>query len=470
MNFEIETREEEPRSPRRPPVDYQSRGFRLRLMMLFGMLILVLVLMKEVRKPERWEWMGFDNRPANVDQEDAADQAPATGTAELSDADETSVQRPLPKLNQADERELPAISVDFWESVYGKLGVDRQRALFRLLRLMRTGHSVDLENTEQRVAYRELFELIKMRRDRYYTELIDRISFLDDKSDRKRSLNEQLFRSRDDWENQVRPAFEELLQGNEIKISQLKSVEALQRFLDSQALGQVVDGADMKRPAEGSAWLRCWERLDSERWVDPPQVTQIELMGQPMTYRGRPVEVAGWIRAARILRTDGNELGIEHLFELWLRPRDTNQAPYCVYVRELPPGFPELTPHLEEMNENVAVAGLFFKIRSYEGADGQVRSCPLILARTFAWNPVVTKQERKGWTPSWWVIAGFLVGMPLVATLLAWSVFRNTQTRRFEPGIQSRNQIASSLTQLKEDPEVKTDLDKIRDLEQRERE
>ena len=43
-----------------PSADRTSRAIRTKLLMLFAMLILVIVLMKEAGKPERWEWMGFE--------------------------------------------------------------------------------------------------------------------------------------------------------------------------------------------------------------------------------------------------------------------------------------------------------------------------------------------------------------------------------------------------------------------------
>lgn len=63
MNIQLQIDEDdEPlaQRPLGPPPNYQSRGFRLRLMTLFAALVLVLVLMKEAGKPERWAWMGFD--------------------------------------------------------------------------------------------------------------------------------------------------------------------------------------------------------------------------------------------------------------------------------------------------------------------------------------------------------------------------------------------------------------------------
>ncbi len=67
MNFNLKLDDEHDRAiPRRsvgPPRDFTSRAFRLRLMSLFAALVLVVVLMQEAGKPERWAWMGFDQVP-----------------------------------------------------------------------------------------------------------------------------------------------------------------------------------------------------------------------------------------------------------------------------------------------------------------------------------------------------------------------------------------------------------------------
>ncbi len=56
MKLEIE--DEQPRKKTSPP-DYFSRTVKLKLMSLAGLLLLVVVLMVEARKPENWAWMGF---------------------------------------------------------------------------------------------------------------------------------------------------------------------------------------------------------------------------------------------------------------------------------------------------------------------------------------------------------------------------------------------------------------------------
>lgn len=85
MNIQLQIDDDEPlqRRPLGPPPDYQSFGFRMRLATLFAALLLVLVLMQEAGKPERWEWMGVDRAAPQVDssQTDSADPKSAVGSA-----------------------------------------------------------------------------------------------------------------------------------------------------------------------------------------------------------------------------------------------------------------------------------------------------------------------------------------------------------------------------------------------------
>ena len=94
MNFQLKIDDDEPlqRRPLRPPPDFQSRGFRLRLMTLFAALVLVLILMQEAGKPERWEWMGFDRAAPQGD----ARQSDVVGENAVSAVAATAQREPLP--------------------------------------------------------------------------------------------------------------------------------------------------------------------------------------------------------------------------------------------------------------------------------------------------------------------------------------------------------------------------------------
>ena len=109
-------------------------------------------------------------------------------------------------------------------------------------------------------------------------------------------------------------------------------------------------------------------------------VTQIQLASQAKAFRGQPVQVQGWVRSARIMKVKKNELGIDTYYVLWMRPSDSNVAPYCVYAESVPEEFPDITAQDRELNEPVQVDGVFYKIRSYTASNEKVQTCPMILA------------------------------------------------------------------------------------------
>ena len=151
----------------------------------------------------------------------------------------------------------------------------------------------------------------------------------------------------------------------------------LNHHLEKLALERVEDKTSLNRPDEGSAWIICWTRArelsqftntNGTNSIQPQSASHIQLSSQPESYRGKPVKIDGWIRAARKMNVTRNELGIEHYYVLWVRPADTNVAPYCVYAESLPDGFPEIRASFSDLNERVSFDAIFYKIRSYTAA------------------------------------------------------------------------------------------------------
>ena len=149
---------------------------------------------------------------------------------------------------------------------------------------------------------------------------------------------------------------------------------------------------------------------------------------------------------------------------LWVRPEDTNVGPYCVYAQRLPEGFPDVSTSDVELNERVQISGVFFKIRSYTAANGEVLQCPLILADSFEWKPVTAEIPIDSWTPPVWLIIVFLIAMPILAGFIAWWAYTSTETRRFVHGPNTQKEIDKTLVDLEEDPEIKSDLQRVQSL------
>jgi hypothetical protein len=197
-------------------------------------------------------------------------------------------------------------------------------------------------------------------------------------------------------------------------------------------------------------------------------VSHLQLISQPEYYRGKPVEIEGWVRSARRDELQDSELGVSQYYILWLRPADTKTAPYCVYALTLPAGFPEVTTEFRDFNQPVKVAGLFFKIRSYQDAERQVRESPVILTRQPELVIKTIPTSVNAWQPSPTTLTVLFVSIPILATLIAWLVYQGGRWKPYEPGRVATAEINNSLDQLKNDSTVQSDLEKVMKLYQSE--
>lgn len=473
MRIEIQTDSEEHRSPLKAPPNYQSPRVRLKLLSLFVALMLVLILMKEAKKPEHWQWMGFQQNPVPAEKNarpeankppDNRGSASQVGEAMVPQAKPTELAELIAATSQTgfDTSDYPLAGQQFWQDTFASLNHDDQRTLLRFVRAINERTSLEPAHQAQLA---EFVASLENKRERFHERLMDQISYLDDDSPQKKKLNDELSASRKLWDERILPAWQSTLLGDDITMAQLTANQMLDALLYGLALTQIEDGTSLNRPDEGPAWLLAWQRvLASEERAAPIAVTYVQLTSQPAAYRGKQVTVTGWIRAARMLKVSSNELGLDHYYVLWLRPEDTNVGPYCVYAQRLPDEFPEETAEDVELNEKVQISGVFFKIRAYTAANNDVLQCPLILADSFQWNSEAAEMPIDSWTPSWWLIFGFLTAMPILAGIVAWWAFKSTETRRFVHGPNAQRGIEEALVELKKDPEIKTDLQRVQSL------
>ena len=489
MNIEIQVdpadEVDRPRKSLKPPPNYLSLRVRPRLFSLFAALILVIIMMKEARKPETWSWMGFEASPTvgndlpTTDSTSSTIPEPAPTASSAAKAHDEStrsgdslgtvdnVESFVDARNQQliqlidDGAAYPAVGEQFWNESFKPLKVSGQRNLFRLLRMV-------VEQAEFQPNFRETAEdlvaALTDRRAQFHKRIAENIEYLPS-AERREEVAEQLASSKSHWEELVQ-SWNASLEGTGITMSQLQLNSKLRGLLNALALDQVEDGTGLNWNDEASAWLLCWERAqDLEANLETPDsVQQIQLVSQPETFRGQPVEISGWIRSARRMEVSENELGMDHFFVLWIRPADTNVMPYCVYAARLPKTFPELSTSFEEFNEPVTVRGVFYKIRTYTAANDEVVTCPMLLAETFVVEPPKQVAEQTAWSPPLWSIISFLVVMPVLAGGIAWLAFVSTETRRFIPGGKTQQKIDQSLVELGKDPTIMSDLERVKML------
>lgn len=139
------------------------------------------------------------------------------------------------------------------------------------------------------------------------------------------------------------------------------------------------------READRDAWFQIWKSL-RDKGQPPaeaaPWVSFAELFGQPRSFRGRAVALAGTLRRLERVAAPNNDYGIDGYWQGWLEPEGGPASPIVVYFLEIPDDMPSgLT-----IAEQVDVTGYFFKRWAYAAKD-TVRLAPLVMAAEPRWMP-----------------------------------------------------------------------------------
>ena len=122
-----------------------------------------------------------------------------------------------------------------------------------------------------------------------------------------------------------------------------------------------------------------------EQIVDAPEnFTYIrgQLFRQSDEYRGELVTVSGTVHRACPTGIARNDLGIKKYWRVWLQTRDNRFSPLVVYCLYLPEDFPTGM----KVSAEVEITGFFFKRWMYSDAKSELRTAPVIVARTVNWK------------------------------------------------------------------------------------
>ena len=173
-----------------------------------------------------------------------------------------------------------------------------------------------------------------------------------------------------------------------------------------------------------------------------------DAFNDPQSCQGRVISFRGHVRKAVSYPAGENKYGVETLYEIWLFEEDAKGFPVVVVCTELPKGFPLNFPENEPI-DGVSVRGYFFKLFAYEGRE-EFQAVPLLLARSVAWNPPVT---RKRTFPGWAYVSIVVIGLVLLFLLLSWSGKTRRELRR------TRQRVASPEDNPFADPTTHTESD-----------
>jgi hypothetical protein len=436
---------------RRPPPNYASRRVQFQLLVLVFLIMTVLMLMNEARKPENWQWMWQFQRstlqddPLSPPSSQASDnQAPLRTRPERQPAMAaasaepvvTAPSNPISLRNLLDEsldQSLSTAQLRGWSSVLDNLGQPR-RDLVRL-GLWHARHGQPLD-AEERQRWPDLLDDLT----RQWSEYEARARrVVEEDQDQLTEAQRQLCRDvlgalHGRWRRQL-SALAALQGAASLPDDQIATLVDLQQVLDERAW-QAVEDNTVLRSAEHEAWFRSWELLESPaaqavtRANSP--VSFVQLFSQPDAYRGRVVQVSGTARLGYHIVSRDQRFGIDGYYVVWLRPADGSNAPMVVYLRTVPTGFPQLGERAPGqdgtvLQEKVTVTGVFFKRWLY-GSRGGLNLAPLILGRITQWTPpprapVDDPSNRVGAM----AILYAVLSMALVGLTLAVWVYRNSR-------------------------------------------
>lgn len=147
-------------------------------------------------------------------------------------------------------------------------------------------------------------------------------------------------------------------------------------------------------------------------------VTFLQLFKQPNLYRGELVTVSGQVHGVFRKVAPANESKIREYYQVWIEPGE-HADPIAIYCLTLPNNFPQG----EGMDEQVAVTGFFFKRWAYRARD-EIRTAPLLLAKSLDWRP---KQHVQAPVPGGHELGYAVLGAGILSLLIVGVLWRRTR-------------------------------------------
>ncbi|QEG24722.1 hypothetical protein [Mariniblastus fucicola] len=420
-----------------------TRAVRRKLYFLFAMLILVMVLMKEARKPENWMWMGFKRNAAN------AEAIELNGFADSSSADldlsQLASDGPVGLLSQADSSDASA----------KRLPTEQSRDAF----WKRTWDSLEVED---KTALVELIQLSQKRLDERDVNLADFDPLLS--SINQASPEDAAYR--DPFESTIRPGLVAVASGEDVTLNQQAALKKLFHALDPLILKQLDDFTSPGRKSDMPAWQRFWGRILEDDFDENPQaVSPVQLVAQPDAWRFKPVRVHGKLLAgrAKVAGIHGPLRHQEVWYEWWVGNSHGADEVWCIYTADKPEIL-EVGEKFTDFDVAIECSGLFYKVRSYVDSQSKGNHCPLILAKTLHVNKKNNPVAEATWTPSVATMIGCVIAVLGIAFAIAMLVHRADSLKVHQPGGEYKKVIEDNLDALSDDPDIKSIAERLEEL------
>ncbi|WP_145420783.1 hypothetical protein [Planctomycetes bacterium K23_9] len=150
--------------------------------------------------------------------------------------------------------------------------------------------------------------------------------------------------------------------------------------LDQAATDRVVDGA-VWRSADFDAFYRQLDLAPQLATDGAIGVSVVPLMQQPKTYLGQRVRVGGQVVRAEKKVAAANPFGVDHYWELWVRPSNGGDRPFVLIVPDVPATVAKIDGETNVYKgPEIKVVGRFFKRLAY-GSKFGADAAPVIIGR-----------------------------------------------------------------------------------------
>lgn len=426
-------------------INFYTRAVRRKLYFLLAMLLLVIILMKEARKPENWMWMGFKANPTNgeaieldgfVEPDSFADQLEDGQVAGSLQAPSSTGAK---ESDEASDRSQDIQATDFWQGLWETLETEDQTALVELIQISQK--SVD-------------------QRDVNLADFDPLVSAINYNNPREGDYLET-------WESTIQPGLLAVAGGKDLTVSQQVAIKKLFTHLDPLILAGLDDFTSPGRKVDMPAWFRYWGRiLEKENTDAITTVSPVQLVAQPDVWRFQPIRVKGRLLAGRAkkagihgpLRQQGA------WYEWWIGNTHGAKEVWCVYTANKPDSI-DVGENFTNFDIAVESSGLFYKVRSYIDAESKGSHCPLILANNLTVTQKSNPIAKATWLPSAPVMVCCILGVMALAFGVAMLVNRGDKHRIYQPGGEHKKQIDSHLESLGDDPDIKTVAERLEELE-----
>lgn len=451
---------------RKGPPNYFSRGMQLKLLVMVFLLMGVIALMFEARKPKNWRWLwqlGGDatqqpeTAPSSEPPEEVSSNSASPGRGLAIDTrppltsdtgEDTSEPRLLaqsqPSLLSSDHgeptetRPSTEAQLDGWTYVLRRLSKEQRERLRTGLWTWRRGHPLA---EDRKADWTALVMRLDDNWSAYHARARAAVARESDllTAEQTEASIETIEALKRLWHSQ-KAALEAIGGDTSMTRRQSAVLTTLQRILDKHAWSRVKDNFVL-RSAETAAWYRCWEQLQSmppqgwNRAVGP--LNFVQLYSQPDEYRGELITFRGTVRWGYRVASQRERFGIDDYIVLGLLPHAGSSSPVVVYCLDLPADFPAVKPADSSgqgapLDEDVTVTGYFFK-RWLHRCEAGMNLSPLILGKITHWHPHAdSREQEKEAAVSMWMLVSSTLGMALLAILIAVGVYRSSSWSRSE--------------------------------------